>query len=203
MDQFTKFRRHDVGERQIDTLVGLCKGIAADGIVNQQEAEFLQSWLVANQFVINDNPIVGCLLDRIAAMLEDGVLDGDESDELLITLRQFIGEESEIGELLKTTSLPVNQPQPPVIFREKIFLFTGTCATGNRKECRTIVESLGGINASNVTRQLDYLVIGFYVTESWKHETFGNKILQAMKYRAKYGAPAIVSESHWRDFTSI
>ena len=48
-DPFVKFRHPEVAERQIDTLIGLCKGVVADGVVNQDEAEFLRDWLAANE----------------------------------------------------------------------------------------------------------------------------------------------------------
>lgn len=56
MDIFTKFNRNKIQDRQVDTLIGLSKGITADGKVDQAEAEFLQSWLVQNHHT--DNPII-------------------------------------------------------------------------------------------------------------------------------------------------
>ena len=188
--------------RQVDTLIGLCKGIVADCSVNQLEAEFLHSWLVANEVAINHNPMIARLLDRVGLMLEDGLLDDDESRELFSTLHEFSGDAPEVGELIKTSTLPVNQPQPHVKFQDKVFLFTGTCASGTREECEAIVEKRGGVNVRGVTRRLNYLVVGYYVTESWKHETFGNKILKAMKYRDQYGVPAIVTEEHWATYVT-
>lgn len=38
-----------ITSRQIDELVGLARGIAADGDLNQTEVEFLQKWLAANR----------------------------------------------------------------------------------------------------------------------------------------------------------
>src|SRR5881394_940824 len=38
-----------VTDRQIDELIGLCKGVIADGVLNQQEAEFLRDWLKSNR----------------------------------------------------------------------------------------------------------------------------------------------------------
>ena len=44
-------------------------------------------------------------------------------------------------------------------------MFTGTCVFGTRKQCQTAVEELGGLNAKGVTKKLDYLVLGAYVTD--------------------------------------
>ncbi|WP_255854740.1 BRCT domain-containing protein [Marinobacterium rhizophilum] len=180
----------------MDTLIGLSKGLAADGKVNQAEAEFLYSWLVQNQQV-SLNPIIFNLLDKVGSMLEDGVLDNDESAELLTILRSISGEESIIGELSKTSSLPINQPLPSLVFNNSTFLFTGTCAFGTRKQCQEAIESLGGVNAKSVTKTLDYLILGTYVTDSWVHESFGRKIEKAMQYRDGGVPLAIITEEHW------
>lgn len=72
--------RDRIATRQVDTLIGLAKGIVLDGIVDQREAEFLRDWLVANHAVL-DNPVNGTLMHRVGAMLEDNVLDADEAAE--------------------------------------------------------------------------------------------------------------------------
>ncbi len=196
MEIFTKYNRKDIQDRQIDTLIGLSKGLTADGVVNRDEANFLHSWLIQNQ-AASGNPLIQNLLLKVDAMLADDQLDAEESSELFSILRSISGEASAVGELSKTTSLPVNTPAPKIIFGKSSFLFTGTCAFGSRKQCQEIVESLGGINAGGVTKSLNYLILGTYVTDSWVHETFGRKIEKAIEYRDA-GVPLyIVSEEHW------
>lgn len=196
MDIFTRFNRKSIQDRQIDTLIGLSKGITADGKVNQAEAELLMSWLVQNRQA-SDNPIVINLLQKVSSMLEDGVLDKEESTELLAVLRHISGDESEIGELAKPSTLPINDPLPEISFEGRSFLFTGTCAFGTRKQCNEATEVLGGAIAKSVTKKLDYLVLGTYVTDSWAHETFGRKIEKAMEYRDNGIPIAILTEEHW------
>lgn len=41
MDVFTKYNKKNIQDRQIDTLIGLSKGLIADGSINQAEANFL------------------------------------------------------------------------------------------------------------------------------------------------------------------
>ena len=196
MDLFTRFNRKRIDDRQIDTLIGISKGLVADGKVDQAESEFLLSWLIQSRQT-TDNPVVINLLNKVDDMLEDGVLDEDESKELFNLLHKITGEPSEIGELAKTTSLPINNPLPSISFDGMSFLFTGTCAFGTRKQCQTATKSIGGINAKGVTKKLDYLVLGTYVTDSWAHESYGRKIEKAMKYRDD-GAPlVIITEEHW------
>ena len=197
-DPYLHFNRASVADKQIDTLIGVCKGIAADGVVNQQEAEFLQGWLAANEIAIQSNPVTQTLLSRIDDMLSDGVLDRDEAQDLLATLRSFVGEPPELGEFIKTSGLPVNRPEPEIAFAERRFCLTGTFAYGSRARCADLIEALGGIHAPTVTRTIDFLVLGVYVTPSWAHESFGRKIEKALYYRDERGADiAIISETHW------
>ena len=195
MDLFTKFNRKSIDDRQIDTLIGISKGLVADGKVDQSEAEFLLSWLIQSR-QNTDNPIIINLLSKVESMLDDGVLDSGESAELLCLLQKINGETSEIGELAKTTSLPIDRPLPPLTFKGMEFLFTGTCAYGTRKQCQAAIESLGGTSAKGVTKKLNYLVLGTYVTDSWVHETYGRKIEKAMKYRDEGVPLVIVTEEH-------
>jgi hypothetical protein len=77
-----------VTSRQIDELIGVARGLVADGQINQPEVEFLQKWLAANA-IISDQPVVRVLYRRINQMLADNVLDEEEKIELLDTLNSF------------------------------------------------------------------------------------------------------------------
>ncbi|HAD47184.1 MAG TPA: NAD-dependent DNA ligase [Alcanivorax sp.] len=202
MDMFTRFNRKAIDDRQIDTLIGLSQGILADGRVNQSEAEFLLNWLVRNRQATT-NPIIINLLEKVEVMLEDDILDQEESEELADILRLISGEPSELGELTKTTGLPLDDPLPELTFPGQQFLFTGTCAFGTRKQCQQAIESLGGLNAKSVTKTLNYLVLGTYVTDSWAHENFGRKIEKAMQYRDSGVPLAIISEEHWANAANL
>ncbi len=196
MDLFRRFNRKSIDDRQIDTLIGLGKGLLADGKVSQIEAEVLLNWLVQSR-ANTENPIIHNLLEKVHILLVDGILDPDESAEIATLLSKITGDNSELGELAKSTTLPLDDPAPEIIFQERTFLFTGTCAFGTRNQCHEALEALGGIPAKSVTRSLNYLVIGIYVTDSWAHETFGRKIEKAMGYRENGVPLVIVSEEHW------
>ena len=182
--------------RQIDELVGLARGVAADGYLNQAEAEFLQKWLAANQ-TISDQPLVRTLYERINEVLADGFLDPDESAALLETLNAFSRRDFELGEVLKPSTLPLCEPPPPLSFEGRVFCFTGKFLFGERKDCERAVAERGAVFGS-LTRRTDFLVIGAYATESWKHSPFGNKILKACAMRDGGGRISIISEEHWK-----
>lgn len=159
MDIFTRFNRKNIDDRQIDTLIGLSKGLLADGKVDQSEAEFLLNWLNQSSTSTN-NPIIHNLLETVGAFLKDDILDMEESTEIANLLRKISGEESELGEFTKTSNLPLCEPPPRIIFENMNFLYTGTFAYGTRKLCKQAAESKGGFSAKAVTYNLDYLVLG-------------------------------------------
>lgn len=191
----TYFNRKRLDERQVDELVGLCQGIISDGQVSQIEAEFLQKWLLANTH-ITGNPVISLLYGRIAAVLSDKKLDSDEARELLETLQQFSGGNYELGDILKSGTLPIDIPAPFIKFEEKRFCFTGTFAFGSRADCEAVTKKLNG-ESGNLTGKTDYLVIGVYATESWKHSAFGRKIEKAVEMKGKGIPIAIIHEPHW------
>ena len=75
----------------IPELIGLCKGVLADGTINLAEAEFIQGWL-------NDRSDVLCtwpadeLHGQLAVVLEDGNLTAEEEGELIDLLEEITGE---------------------------------------------------------------------------------------------------------------
>ena len=184
-----------ITSRQIDELIGIARGIAADGSLNQSEAEFLQKWLAAN-IEISDQPIVRTLYERVGEVLRDGVLDAQEAEDLLNTLNSFSNRDFELGEVLKSTSLPLCDPAPVLGFLNYNYCFTGTFNFGQRKYCEAAVAERGATSGS-LTRKTNVLVVGLYATESWKHSSFGNKILKACEYRDAGVPISIVSEEHW------
>ena len=184
-----------LSSRQIDELIGIARGVGADGILNQAEVEFLQKWLAANAG-ISDQPVIRTLYQRIDDILRDGIADSIECAELLDTLNSFSNRDFELGEVLKSSTLPLCDPPPTLAFPGRAYCFTGTFIYGKRKDCeRAVVER--GASCGSLTQSTDYLIVGVYATESWKHSSMGNKILNACDWRDRGIPISIVSEEHW------
>lgn len=191
-----RYGKSRIETRQIDELVGLARGLVADGVVNQAEVEFLQKWLAANIGAI-EQPFLYRLYKRVVDILSDGVVDASEKAELLETLSCFANSDFELGETLRATTLPLCTPAPKLSFSGKVYCFTGTFVFGERKACAKAASERGATVSKNVTRSVDVLVIGTYATDSWKHSAFGNKILYAVELRDTGIPISIVSEEHW------
>lgn len=192
-----KFGADRIANRQVDELIGLARGLVADGDLNNAEVEYLHAWLVANLDVL-DNPVVGILYDRFAEALKDGVIDAEERQQLFEVVSDFANAKNGLGEEMMPSDLPLCKPAPKIDFAGRRYAFTGTFMFGKRKECEAAVLERGSL-VGGIAQSTNILVVGAYCTPSWKHSSFGNKILQAVEWR-KTGFPiSIISEHHWVD----
>jgi NAD-dependent DNA ligase len=196
-DIHAAFSQTRLDDRVVDELIGLSRGLLADGRIAKEEVEFLQQWLARNRAVVN-NPVIAMLLRRIDEILRDGEVDAEESAELFDTLQALTGTHT-LGEITKSTTLPLDQPPPQIAFENKIFCFTGTFAFGSRARCESMITNLGGLSGS-LTQRTNFLIVGIYATDSWIHTSYGRKIEKAAKYRSAGIPVAIISEEHWAKF---
>lgn len=197
------YGRKRMNDRAIDELIGLARGITADGTVNHKEAKFLCGWMKANVEFCEDTTI-NQIYRRIHEMLIDGALDSNEQIELLGILREFSGESTVNHCENMASTLPLCKPLPHVVFPGKMFCLTGKFAYGPRKICEEVVTERGGNIHATVVKNLDFLVIGTFSSREWAHTSYGRKIEKAIenrenaiKYSGIHGMPSIISEDHW------
>jgi hypothetical protein len=198
-----RFHAERVQHRNYEELVGLCKGIIADGSVNQKEAEFLLNWIQTHPDAAALFP-ANILADRLLAMLADKSLDAEEADELLALLSEMTGEKGQQGKGAMPTGLAFNDPMPPLSFSVNTFVLTGTFQSGLRRNIEQKLTELGASIGNNVVKSPCCLVVGSLVTESWIHSTHGRKLEKAVAYRAEGCPVTIVSEDHlWNEIERI
>lgn len=195
-------------DRAVDELIGLCKGIQADGIVHVAEAHFLANWLEKCRDVIDVWPC-NILAERIDMIMADNFVDEREQKELFELLAEITGcnpakevINKSTGEIIEglshmATLLPIDKPAPVVTFSNKLFCFTGKFFYGTRKKCEEEIFRRHGQVQSTPNRKTDYLVIGLLGSTDWKHSTHGNKIEYGVVLKEQGSSIAIVSEEHW------
>lgn len=182
-------------QRDIDQLLGICEFSLQDGMIDKTEAESILAWLNSHKECLDTWP-ANVLYDRLRTMLADGMLDDQEQGDLLGLILKISQPRAADG-FLVPSALPVNDPQPTITFSEKSFCFTGVFDFGSRADCQAVVADLGGLCLHGITKKLHYLVVGNIGSETWRHTSFGAKILKAVEYRDKGIPIAIVTESHW------
>ena len=192
----TKRGASRVQDRLIDELIGISRGVIADGIVDEQEAIFIGQWIEQHREVSDRWP-VNILYTRLVEMLKDGVLSEDEQKELMATLRDITGESSVFQEPNRSTTLPLDNPAPVIDFEDKTFCLTGRFVFGTLRDCEETIVDMSGSVVQSPSQETDYLVIGELGSPDWVHTTFGRSIERGVELKQQGFAIKIVSEEHW------
>ena len=193
---FNASRRIDRG---IHEMLGLCRGVLADGVVSTEEALLLMNWMESNPDLTQQWP-ASALAERLDRVFADAVVEPDEQEDLAELLREISGVieggEQAIGQ---SATLPLDRPPPALQFGGWEYVFTGRFASGTRRWCQQAVERLGAACASDITLRTNVLVVGTYGSRDWAHSSYGRKIEKAVEYRRKTDI-VIIDEAHWSSF---
>jgi NAD-dependent DNA ligase len=191
------FNRARRTERDISELLGLAKGLLADGVVTEAEALALRQW-THHHADAHDYWAVEAIHHRLERAFADGVADDAERRDLADLLASLVG--GRCGVIVgddAATELPLDRPPPPIVWAESVFVFTGRFAFGPRRDCERQVQRFGGRCEPSITRRTRYVVIGTFGSRDWVHTAFGRKIEQAVRYRESGLPLALVAEDHW------
>jgi len=194
---FPAFNQARRTERDVSELLGLAKGMLADGEISVVEADLLRDWVAGHPDVSGQWP-TSRLVERLTRIYSDGRVGDEERRDLAALLKGLVG--GDTGILIDkdtASSLPLDQPQPILAWTGSVFVFTGQMAFGPRRECERHVEMFGGFCEISVTLRTTYLVVGTFGSRDWAHSAFGRKIEKAVKYREAGQPIAIIREDHW------
>ena len=179
-------------------LIGLCEGLAADRKVGPKETEILCTWIAKYQHEIK-NSLIDQWCGKVQAVLAEDLSDEQRSQKLLLEFDHLIGGEMKMGEGPKSTTTPLDNPPPAVIFKDQAFCLTGDFVFGERHSCAAAIIERGGRVVQSPSRKTDYLVIGTQANPQWVQTSFGRKVEKAAELRDQHGRIKIISEAHWRD----
>lgn len=180
-------------------MVGLVRGVVADGRVTQDEAQRLSAWTRDNPEIATRYP-ANLLAKRLERIFLDGRVDGRERARLGSMLEQLAENPTGFGGGSPlATDLPLTQPAPEVTFEGQTFVFGGEMAYGPIHACEREVLDLGGHCERLVNRRTDYVVIGTLAASDWAQDSFGHLVDDVVRYRSRGVPIAVISEEHWSD----
>ncbi len=188
--------------KAIDQLSGICAGILADGVVNEQEAAFFADWVRQHAPLEPTWPFTD-ILGRIERIYADSVCTAEEREELKEIMEALCGQSpTEPTAETLSTRLPFNSPPPVEIdFTNRHFNITGKFAFGSRQKVVDAIAQKGGIAKDAMpSHESNYLVIGVFASRDWIHANFGRKIERAMELRDSGSGLVIISEEYWKKF---
>ena len=181
---------------QVSALLGLCRGLIADGKINQSETDALYTWLMAHEETI-ENPVMTAFKKELRNFTREETKNSSKNIELLKLLDGLVGGKTEVGECLHTTTLWLDDPPPEVLFEDRKFCLTGKFSYGRRGQCEDEIRTRGGMCQQSPTKATDYLIIGSYAEGTWIQSAYGRKIEKAVALRASGLPIRIISETHW------
>jgi hypothetical protein len=191
-------------ERDLSEVLGLAKGMLADGVINDEEADLLRKWGANHPDALCIWP-TNLILGRLQHYFADGRIDEAERTELQDLLAALVGGTASL--LLGyegATALPLDNPAPLIGWDpDEIYVFTGRFAYGTRGDCEREVTQRGGTCEQRVTRRTSFLVIGTFGNRDWAHSSYGRKIQRAVELRESGFGVRIVGEDHWANALSI
>ena len=184
-------------EQGLAEMVGLVRGVIADGKVTEDEAQRLAEWTRENPEVATRYP-ANLLSRRLERIFMDGRVDGRERVRLGSMLAQFAENPSGFGAGYSlSTDLPITRPAPDVAFEGQTFVFGGQLAYGPTHACEREVLELGGMCEHSVSRRTDYVVIGNLAASDWCQLSFGGLIDEVVQYRSRGVPISVITEEHW------
>jgi len=187
----------------LQILHGVLGGVAADGVITEQELRGLRDWLSDHEHLRTCWPYdeVDSL---ITAVLSDGKVDEQEQKLLQSFFSNFVSvlDDKTITSPLMTTGSTVEGVCalcPEIIFENSVFCFTGASNRYRRSQFEELVEQLGGVPVSSVTNKLNYLVIGSEGNPCWAFACYGRKVEKAVELRKQGARILIVHENDFHD----
>ena len=184
-------------ERELAEMLRLARGVLFDGVVTEDEALSLLNWAEAHPGVVSAWP--GSVIHRrLKRIFADGIVSDDERTDLATLLEILVSEETgTLVGIAPVLELPLDAPPPRVNIPGRVFVLAGRFVLAPRAMCEELLRRAGGRAEESVTPETDYLIVGTFGSKDWTQTPAGRKIEQAVRYREKYGKPAIIGEDHW------
>lgn len=182
---------------QINRLLAIVQGITADQYVSDREVAFLQNWLNDHAEIKEEYP-GNIIARRITDILSDGIVTESERLDLLDMLNKVTGDRFEETGLAHGLATEFCVEEPSSIDHEgKIFCFTGQFVQGTRRAVENTAVERGAVIVGNITKSLNFLVIGTLASRDWRFSSHGRKIQKALEYKQQGCPVIIINERIW------
>ena len=188
----------------LQTLQGICHGILADGIINENEVQELEEWLEQNSHLSSYYPY-----DEIRSLILTIVSDGKVEEEEILILKAYLKqsvtlENNEVVAQIDKETFDIKisghcTSDPDIQIDGKSFCVTGVLKSGNRIDIEKIITDMGGITTISVTKKTDYLIVGDNGNPAWAFACYGRKVEKALEMRKSGHQICLVHEFDFMD----
>lgn len=187
----------------LQRLHAILGGIVSDGEVTEDELRGLSKWLEDHEHLKTCWPY-----DEIDSLIVGVIKDGKIDTEEHALLKAFFSEFIAIMDDRTITSPVFSDGEnvvglcavcPEIEFNDSTFCFTGASSRYTRKELAATVERLGGAFAPNITKSVQYLVIGADGNPCWAYACYGRKVEKAVELRKAGVRIMLIHENDFHD----
>ena len=176
---------------EIRELIGVCKGVTADSLINLREAKVLLE-CVTKINIFKAEWHKREFISRIKRFISSEHISNDEHKQLYDLINYAFQLDGTIYDLTEDERIMYTNPVPQNITDGFLVCLSGTFMYGIQRECCKIVTKMGGYcTVDNISGKVDCVVIGSLATHGFKFDTFGRKVEAANKKR-KSGNPIII-----------
>ncbi len=178
-------------------LLGLVKGLLADNILNPQEILALDSWLRNHQELLHHWP-ANVIAERVQAVLADGVISLEETQDLAETLSRVLDWGfNALEHIHPWVELLSREPQPEVIVPGRSFLLSGRFVYGPRARGDAATLECGGLTDKALNGALDYVVVGALTQASPPERESSALIADALSLQSSGHVIEVIPEQAW------
>jgi len=179
---------------QINELMGFLTGIASDGVLNDSEITALDDWLHKHNSVRSIWP-ASVIIERLAVILDDGVITEEEREDLLETMRRVTSSKVNPTGISYEASTEVWEDDVEHIdIAGQMFCLTGEFVAGDRSAVETMLRLKGAKLSPNVNKTVNYLVIGTLASRDWLYTPHGRKIEKALLLKRQNVNVTVITE---------
>lgn len=186
---------------QINQLIGLLCGIAADDVLMDLEIQSVIDWVNDNENTITEWPI-NILLQRLKEIVVDGEISDTDRQDFLEMIKKITGTHfSETGSATASTTECFEDDIESIHYYGSTFCFTGVFITGTRATVQEIAKRKGAKTTKDVSKNTNYLVIGTTESADWRFASYGRKIERALQLKTESYPITIITEQTWLKHT--
>ena len=168
-----KTRTFSESTQALNELNTIIEAISHDGALTEEELAYLTNWLEDNSYLSGNYPY-DRIYNKLAAVLEDGIITSQEQEELLCVFRSI--------------NDPVGISNCTCSFKNlagKNICLSGEFNSGSKDVVSSLLSEKGATIQNSVTRKTDILIVGGQGSSAWCAGNYGSKIKMALELQAK------------------
>ena len=167
----------------LNELNSIVRAISCDGILAKEEIDFLVRWMNKNTNLKGNYPY-DSIYNKLAEVLEDGVISPNEQEELLHLFQT-------IDDPVENSTVSCNC----LDLSGKNICLSGEFDFGTKEEVATLLIEKGASMQPSVTRKTNILIVGGQGSSAWSSGNYGTKIKKALELQAKGNEIMIIREA--------